>query len=133
MSSIVLFALTSKLVGVSLYIFPIVDDLVLSHLSREPYIMIRLEELLQQKEKVIVELNRRESRFESDFRAARAKLDSEHAFRIAELEGQINAITTEAQSDKMVCQSSQLGVVVGAFVDIVDIIRLSRPCCARLT
>ena len=63
---------------------------------------LRLEELLQQKEKVIVELNRRESRFESDFRAARAKLDNEHAFRIAELESHINAITTEAQSDKMV-------------------------------
>lgn len=61
---------------------------------------IKLEELLQQKEKVLQEYSRREGRYEEELRHVRSKMESEHMRVINELEAQINAITLEGQSDK---------------------------------
>jgi flagellar biosynthesis/type III secretory pathway chaperone len=65
----------------------------------------RLEELLQQKEKVLQEMTRREARYEEEFRVLRSRMDVEHSRSISELETRISTITMEAQSDKQVWMS----------------------------
>ncbi len=79
----------------------------------------RLEELLQQKEKVLQEMSRRENRFEEEFRVMRSRVDTDHARNIADLENQISAIRLEAQSDK------QARTFPSACIDCISVLMLA--------
>ena len=70
----------------------------------------RLEALIQQKEKVMQDVGRREGKLEDEFRQARSRLEADHAHAIAIIENQLAQITAEQQSDKQVCKATLLAI-----------------------
>ena len=62
----------------------------------------RLEELLQQKERLLRDMAVREEKFETELRTLKTAAEHEHMRTVAVLENELSSIRLDAQSDKIV-------------------------------